>query len=186
MIEKKIGGIIMAAAAKRRTTNRSGWNRQYRYATDGNAARQLAPASAPERRRRSSGQQVRRKKKTQQVKVKSRLRNPFSLFLFGMAIVVTIYICIQYVQLQTEIIVHLKNINTYEVELNDLIAQNDELEASINSYMDLQHIYQVATEELGMTYPKRGQISEYENSGSEYVRQYGSIPEVPKTPITVK
>ena len=52
--------------------------------------------------------------------------------------------------------------------------------------MDLQYIYQVATEELGMTYPKKGQISEYENSSAEYVRQYEEIPEVPKTMTPVK
>ena len=89
-------------------------------------------------------------------------------------------------QLQTEFLVRLENINQYEMELKNMIAQNNELEASINNYMDLQYIYQVATEELGMTYPKKGQISEYENSSAEYVRQYEEIPEVPKTMTPVK
>ena len=52
--------------------------------------------------------------------------------------------------------------------------------------MDLQYIYQVATEELGMTYPKKGQVLEYENTSAEYVRQYGEIPEVPKTITSIK
>lgn len=167
----------MASAAKRRTTNGARRN-QYRYATDGNAARQLEPI--PER------QQKRRQKKVQHVKVKPKLRNPFSLLVFGAAIIATIYVCVVYVQLQAEIIVRLKNINAYEVELNDMTAQNNELEARINSYMDLQYIYQVATEELGMIYPQQGQISEYENSGSEYVRQYGAIPEVSKTTVPLR
>lgn len=176
----------MASAAKRRTTNGSRRN-QYRYATDGSAARQLE--AIPERQQKSRRQreyeQAHRQKKVQHVKVKPKLLNPLSLLIFGAAIVATIYVCVVYVQLQAEIIVHLKNINAYEVELNDIVAQNNELEARINSYIDLQYIYQVATEELGMIYPQRGQISEYENSGSEYVRQYGTIPEVPKTTISV-
>lgn len=98
----------------------------------------------------------------------------------------TIYICVQYVQLQTEVMVRLETINKYEVEFNNIVAQNNELEASISNYMDLQHIYQVATEELGMTYPQQGQVLEYENSSAEYVRQYGEIPEVPKTMSPVK
>ena len=174
----------MASTAKSKTNyNRSRQN-QYRYATDGSAARQLEPVS--HQRQRNKTQQMHRSKRAQQVKVKSRLRNPFSVFLFGVAITATIYICVQYVQLQTEVLVRLENINQYEMELKNMIAQNNELEASINNYMDLQYIYQVATEELGMTYPKKGQISEYENSSAEYVRQYEEITEVPKTMTPVK
>lgn len=173
----------MASTARRRTIHRSRQN-LYRYPTDGSAARQLEPV--PQRRQRSERQQRTQKKRVQQVKVKLKLRNPFSVFLFGVAIVATIYICVQYVQLQTEVLVRLKNINAYEVELNNLVAQNNELEASINSYMDLQYIYQVATEELGMTYPRKGQISEYENSSAEYVRQYEEIPDVPKSITPIK
>lgn len=178
-----MGGIIMASTARSRTVHRSRQN-QYRYATDGNAARQLEPI--PQRQPRNKKQQIQRQKSVQQVKVKSKLRNPFSVFLFGMAIVATIYICVQYVQLQTEVMVRLESINAYEVELNNMVAQNNELEASINNYIDLQYIYQVATEELGMTYPKQGQVLEYENSSAEYVRQYGEIPEVPKSISSAK
>lgn len=173
----------MASTTRSRTIHRSRSN-QYRYATDGNAARQLEPI--PQNQQRSGRQQTHRQKRVQRVTVKSRLLNPFSVLLFGITIIATIYICVQYVQLQTEVMVRLENINGYEIELNNMVAQNNELEASINNYMDLQHIYQVATEELGMTYPQQGQILEYENSSAEYVRQYGEIPEVPKTVTPIK
>lgn len=178
----------MASTARSRTIQRSKPS-QYRYAVNGSAARQPEPVPHREQRRKKQElpkQQVPKQKRVQQVKVKSRLQNPLSVFLFGVAIVATIYICVQYVQLQTEITVRLETINGYEVELNNLIAQNNELEASINNYMDLQYIYQVATEELGMTYPRQGQISEYENTSAEYVRQYGEIPEVPKSVVPIK
>lgn len=165
----------MGSTARSRTISSSGEDR-YRYATDGSAARQPVL-----QRQQRSGKQVHKQGHTQQVKVKSRLQNPFSVLLFGVAIIVTIYKCVGYVQLQTEVSVRLETISTYEVELNHLKAQNKDLEASIHNYMDLQHIYQVATEELGMTYPQKEQISEYENSSAEYVHQYGEIPEVPKS-----
>ena len=171
----------MASTARSRTIHRSRQN-PYRYVTDGNAARQVEPV--PQRQQKSRKQQ--RPRQAQQVRVKSRLCNPFSVFLFGVAIMATIYIFVQYVQLQTEVMVRLETINKYEVEFNNIVAQNNELEASISNYMDLQHIYQVATEELGMTYPQQGQVLEYENSSAEYVRQYGEIPEVPKTMSPVK
>ena len=81
-------------------------------------------------------------------------------------------------QVQSEITYRVKNIHALEVKLADVTSQNDEMENSINSYIDLNYIYKVATEELGMSYATKEQISLYENSGSEYVRQYQDIPEL--------
>lgn len=150
-----------------------------RYYTEGSAARQMEaePARRPDSKRRPKSR-VRT-----EVTVKTRPVNMLSVMILGIALMATLYACIQYVQLQTEVTVRLKNINAYEVELTDLVSRNNETEAHINNYMDLQYIYQVATEELGMTYPDKSQVSEYESSISEYVRQYGAIPEVPKTGI---
>ncbi len=94
-----------------------------------------------------------------------------SVFVLTVAAVLTLVICVQYVQLQTELMVHLKNINKLETELNN------ETDKRINSFVDLDYIYQVATQELGMRYADKNQIYRYNNSGSEYVRQYKEIPE---------
>ena len=100
-----------------------------------------------------------------------------SVFVLTVAAVLTLVICVQYVQLQTELMVHLKNINKLETELNDLFILNNETDKRINSFVDLDYIYQVATQELGMRYADKNQIYRYNNSGSEYVRQYKEIPE---------
>ena len=42
--------------------------------------------------------------------------------------------------------------------------------------MDLDHVYKVATEELGMVYANKNQILLYDKTESEYVRQYEDIP----------
>lgn len=100
-----------------------------------------------------------------------------SVFVLTIAAVLTLFICVQYVQLQTELTVRLKNINKLQTELNDLIILNNEADKRINSFVDLDYIYRVATEELGMRYADKNQIHRYNNSGSEYVRQYKEIPE---------
>ena len=100
-----------------------------------------------------------------------------SVFVLTVAAVLTLVICVQYVQLQTELMVHLKNINKLETELNDLFILNNETDKRINSFVDLDYIYQVATQELGMRYADKNQIYRYHNSGSEYVRQYKEIPQ---------
>ena len=53
---------------------------------------------------------------------------------------------------------------------------NSALENRISTLVDLDYIYQVATEELGMTYASDDQVIYYDKSESEYVRQYEDIP----------
>jgi len=91
------------------------------------------------------------------------------------AAVIILTLCVDYIQLQTDIKVRLDNINSMEAELAELIAGNNVLEKQVNSYIDLDYVYEVATTELGMRYPVNGQIVYYEGTDSEYVRQYGSI-----------
>ena len=60
--------------------------------------------------------------------------------------------------------------------LQTLKSDNDALEARISTYVDLKHIYEVATGELGMVYPSDDQILYYDKTESGYVRQYEDIP----------
>lgn len=93
------------------------------------------------------------------------------------ATVITLILCIDYVQLQSDIRVSLNTINSMEEELANLTAENKALEKQVGSYIDLNYVYQVATEELGMCYPTEEQVVYYESTASEYVRQYGAISE---------
>lgn len=100
-----------------------------------------------------------------------------SVLILTVATILTLFICVQYVQLQSEITFRLKRINSLETQLNDLTILNNEADKRINCYVDLNYIYQVATEELGMSYADAEQIALYTNSGAEYVRQYENIPD---------
>lgn len=102
------------------------------------------------------------------------------LFAVGIvvAVVIILFLCVDYVQLQTDIRVRLNSINSMEDELAELISENKVLENQVSSYIDLDSVYDIATKELGMCYPVNGQIVYYEGTDSEYVRQYGSISEV--------
>lgn len=138
---------------------------------DGNTARRLAPVPnvqpKPKQSRRIAINQE-----------KALHMNGMYVFALAVAVIVTLIVCVQYLQVQSEITYRLKNIHALEVKLADITSQNDELDNRINSYIDLDYIYRVATEELGMSYATESQISLYENTGSEYVRQYGDIPEL--------
>ena len=83
----------------------------------------------------------------------------------------------QYLQLRSSITTRIGNIESLEQDVEALKAENDALETSINTYVDLDHIYDVATKELGMVYANKNQILLYDKTESEYVRQYEDIPE---------
>lgn len=144
---------------------------------DGNTVRKLeaVPNVQPDKRSIPNKKQSRRIAMNQE---KALHMNGFYVFALAIAVVITLIVCVQYLQVQSEITYRLKNIHALEVKLADVTSQNDEMENSINSYIDLNYIYKVATEELGMSYATKEQISLYENSGSEYVRQYQDIPEL--------
>ncbi|MBQ8637920.1 MAG: cell division protein FtsL [Lachnospiraceae bacterium] len=61
-------------------------------------------------------------------------------------------------------------------EYEALHKNNDILEAEIVAGIDINEIYRVATEELGMNYPQKSQIIVYQKTESEHVRQYEEIP----------
>lgn len=142
----------------------------------GNTVRKLAPARIPETRtpdevrRPSVNHHVRRnREKALQMDL------PYVIML-TIAAVCTLYLCVNYLQLQSSITARIKHIETLESELEALKTENDALEININTSVDLDHVYKVATEELGMVYANKGQILQYDKTESEYVRQNEDIP----------
>ena len=69
------------------------------------------------------------------------------------------------------------NINALESELETIEDDNAALKLSLESMYSLDEIYDVATNELGMVYAKKGQIVYYESANEDYVKQYQDIPE---------
>ncbi len=68
------------------------------------------------------------------------------------------------------------HIKELEQELDALRSENDITQTRINTSVDLDYVYQVATEELGMVYAGKDQVLMYHQTESEYVRQYEDIP----------
>ena len=101
---------------------------------------------------------------------------PFVIML-TIAAICTLYLCVSYLQLQSTVAARLKNIEALEKSIETLKAENDALETRINTSVDLDYVYQVATEELGMVYANKNQVRLYNRTESEYVRQYEDIPE---------
>ena len=145
----------------------------------GTAAPKLEPEYRPERkapvRRKKTGlhqnQQLRRNRERAMA-----MDLPY-VFLLAAACICTLYICVSYLHLQSGITARMHNIEHLEAQLEKMKTENDALETSINSSIDLNKIYEIATTELGMVYARRDQVLLYDKTESEYVRQYEDIPE---------
>lgn len=93
-----------------------------------------------------------------------------------LAAICALSICVSYLHIQSSIASRIHNIEALERELEELKSENDALQTAINTDIDLDYVYKVATEELGMVYANRSQVLLYDKTESEYVRQYEDIP----------
>lgn len=85
-------------------------------------------------------------------------------------------VCANYLSLRDEITAKKVNIAALELDIEALKAQNDSMDYAINSYIDIEYISKVAKEELGMVQAGKDQISFYNKSESEYMKQYNEVP----------
>jgi cell division protein FtsL len=144
--------------------------RQYQYKNgtsyiDGNTARKLRVA--PDIRREEEQYEVPQRRRQEQ-------KRPIALS--GITFV-TVYACMDYLKLQHEVSQMQKKIVTMEKNISLLSDKNDAAYEAVHSAIDLEHIYKVAVEELGMVYPNKNEVITYKKGSESYVRQYEDIPE---------
>ncbi|HIX16544.1 MAG TPA: septum formation initiator family protein [Candidatus Hungatella pullicola] len=142
----------------------------------GNTVRKLEPARRSGRESMDAKQRVSANHRVRRNQEKALQMDLPYVIMLTFAAVCTLYLCVSYLQLQSSITTRMRNIETLEAQLETLKAKNDDLETSINTSIDLDHIYQVATQELGMVYANKDQILQYDKTESEYVRQNEEIP----------
>ena len=157
-----------------RTVSRN--NQDYRDPyIQGNTVRKMQPMrEVPERqeeiRRPSTSIKTRRNRERA-----LQMNFAYVLFLTGAA-VLSLFVCVNFLQLQSESTANRKAVTALETELSDLKLENDTAyEHALNS-LDLEYIKNVALNELGMIYAGEGQVVTYASQDSDYVRQYEDVP----------
>ena len=145
--------------------------RRRQYYTEGNTARQLdvRRINENEPRKRLSNETRKNRERAYHMDFGYVVFLVLALFVAG-------YVLIGYIQMQADLTAQVETIAALESELNNLRLANDEELTRINSSIDLEEIKRIAIGELGMVYAAEGQIVNYTNEGSDYVRQLGDIP----------
>lgn len=151
----------------RTTENR----RTYAY-VDGTAVRKIQ--SVPEKRQERPVKTSRTTRKNRERALQMNLG--YVLFLTAAA-VITVFMCVNYLQLQAKGTKLQKEVTALETQLDSAKLQNDSEYNRIMANVDMEHVKDVAMNELGMVRAKKSQIVTYEIEDSDYVRQYSEIPE---------
>ncbi|MDO5572923.1 MAG: cell division protein FtsL [bacterium] len=158
-------------------TRRQGRQTSYRRDTyvDGNTVRKVQPEYIPAGERTKAPKRL--SNTTRKNREKAANMNPGYILFLTLAMIVTGYFCIQYLQLQSDITNRVKNIAVLESRYNELKTENDETESRIKGSVGIETIKKQAMDELGMQYAKEDQIVTYNSEEGDYVRQYIDIDE---------
>ena len=93
------------------------------------------------------------------------------------AAVIALFVCVHYLQLQSEVSNRSDRIVALQHQLSDLQEENVAREDSIMNTMNLEEIRDKAINDLGMVYATSEQIIHYKDPIGNKVTQYSNIPE---------
>lgn len=98
----------------------------------------------------------------------------FVIFLIGMVAVLMVFF--KYIDIHTKTLDASRVLTKREQLLQKMKSENDAKEDSLNSNVDLQYVYDIATTQYGMVHASDNQIIVYKKNESEYVKQNEEIP----------
>lgn len=158
--------------ARRSQYGRTGETRTYAY-VDGTAVRKVShvPAKSPQKKQRPSASPTTRKNRERALS----MNLGYVAFLTAAA-VITVFMCVHFLQLRAQGTRLQKQVTALETQLDAAILENNSDYNRIMTSVDMEHVKDVAMNELGMVYAKKSQIVTYELEDNDYVRQYSEIP----------
>ena len=90
--------------------------------------------------------------------------------------VVTLLLCVHYLQLRSQVIHQNETIAEMESTLSRLKADNDAYADEAQSSLDMEAVKNTALNKLGLHYATESQIRYYNADDESYVRQYENVP----------
>lgn len=103
--------------------------------------------------------------------------NALSVIVMAAAIIASMYLCISYIMVYSEITGTSKDISRLRSTISETQASNDEAYKEIDASLSLEDVYEKATKEYGMVPADKNQVYKYDNKKSDRVIQYSEIPE---------
>lgn len=151
------------------------------YYTEGSAARKLEqPVRRPQREYEYERKVEEKRQPRRMISEQADRALAFNLkytVCVGMAVMIMIGACFTMLFMESKLNKQQKNIVNLESELQTIKDENAAFEVALENMYSLDQIYDVATNELGMVYARKGQIVYYDSANEDYVKQYQDVPE---------
>ena len=144
--------------------------RRYTF-EDGSAVRKLE--ELPEQR--PSAKQRRKVRQTRKNRARAKAMGPGYVLFLTLVCVITLFLCVYYLQLRSTVTTQLENIAAQESKLSTLKTENDAYYNLALSSVTLDEVREAALNRLGMHYAGEDQIRYYSSEDSSYVRQYQDV-----------
>lgn len=153
------------------------------YYISGNTVRELEaqPIRRERRQNREELERIRRRKSRRNAARRNREKAMFMsrghVAFLSVCVLFTAMAASCYISLQSQLSHRSREISTLEIQINDLKADNDARYKMISTSVDIEHVKDVAINELGMSYPTEEQIEYYSVDKTNFMDQYQDIPE---------
>ena len=156
------------AAGRTVHTQKNRVNRQGQYVY-GNVV--TKPSYEPQRRTSAPKRKKNVSRRVSQNRKKALAMNRAYVTFLAVAAIFALILCVNYVQMQSRITSHSKEVSSLQKELADLKEQNNTKYNSVMDSVNLDEIREKAMNELGMVYATSDQVIEYESPSGDYVKQ---------------
>ena len=164
-------------AANRQKTLNVPKGRYYETYVEGNTVRKIEPVYDRPVRKTSRPQAKPKEVVIGYEKRKAVLGMRYTLFLvFSLAVIFAA--CVIYMNANIQLSRVKRSVLQEQERLREIQEENAALAAEVADFqINLEEIYETATGELGMVYAGEDQIIYYDSSNSDYIRQFGEIPD---------
>lgn len=158
-------------------------NQKVRYQQNayvqGNAVRKLNPQPDYRNERIKKENDVQKRQMKRAVKrnqEKAMVMNKGYVLFLTAAVLVSCLCAAFYINLQADVTHRMKQISGLESQVSTLQISNQEAQKRIDTSMDLNHVKDVAINQLGMVNPQANQIVYYDVKANDFMNQYSDIP----------
>ena len=121
--------------------------------------------------------QTRSRRRTRAERHKVLHMNRGYVVFLAVAAMVALFVCVQYLQLQSNITKRSQYITTLQRDIATAREENTTKDNEIMNSMNLEEIRDIAINEFGMVYASPEQVIEYHSPEGESVKQYSGIPD---------
>jgi cell division protein FtsL len=150
------------------------------YYVNGNTVRELDTPVRRDRRTRREIEEAKRRKNRRNAARRNRQRamemsRGYVVFL-TVCVLITAGVAGLFVHEQAQMSARMRAVANLQSQVIDLQADNDARYKNLSSSVDLNHVKDVAINELGMQYPTEDQVIYYSIDNSNFMDQYRDIP----------